>query len=151
MTNANQYRLHTFIHKIWVLHYLLLFSLRLLWRGIVHDFSKLSKFEAEGYGECLPKFRQTSYGSEGYQELLSQLHPVLDHHYKHNRHHPEHFQGGYTDMNLLDIVEMLCDWRASVKRQKDGDIMKSIRQCRKRFRISDDLAKIFMNTVRKSR
>ena len=103
------------------------------------------------FTECLPKFRETSYGSDAYQELLSRLRPVLDHYYKYNRHHPEHFQGGYTDMNLLDIVEMLCDWRASVKRQKDGDIIKSISQCQERFKISDGFAKIFMNTVRKSK
>lgn len=32
-------------------------------------------------------------------------------HYKHNSHHPEHFQS-ILDMNKLDIMEMCCDWHA---------------------------------------
>jgi hypothetical protein len=35
--------------------------------------------------------------------------PALKHHYENNRHHPEHFKNNIDDMNLIDLIEMLCD------------------------------------------
>lgn len=29
-------------------------------------------------------------------------------------------------MNLIDIVEMFCDWKAASERQLDGNLLKSI-------------------------
>ena len=148
MNKAARFRLHTLGHKFWVLFYLSVFALQLGWRGIIHDYSKFSKIEAEGFGEELPKLRESSYGESNYQELLEQTKPILDHHYIYNRHHPEHFQHGYTEMNLIDIVEMLCDWQASVKKHQDGNIIKSIAYCQQRFGMSEDIVKILLNTVR---
>jgi hypothetical protein len=51
-------------------------------------------------------------------------------------------------MNLIDLVEMLCDWYAASKRHNDGDIMKSIEINQKRFGFSDDLRQILENTVK---
>jgi len=42
--------------------------------------------------------------------------PALEHHYALYRHHPEHFQNGIDDMNLIDLVEMFADWKASSER-----------------------------------
>jgi hypothetical protein len=50
-------------------------------------------------------------------------------------------------MNLMDIVEMFCDWKASVKRTKDGDINKSIEINSERFKMSPQLVNIFKNTI----
>ena len=52
-----------------------------------------------------------------------------------------------SQMNLIDIVEMLCDWLAATKRHDDGDIMKSIEINEKRFRYSGELKQILINTV----
>lgn len=54
---------------------------------------------------------------------------------------------GIEDMDLLDLVEMLSDWAAATKRNKNGNIHKSIEHNKIRFAISDQLAKIFTNTV----
>ena len=53
-----------------------------------------------------------------------------------------------SGMDLLDIVEMLCDWKAATLRHADGNILKSIEINRKRFGIDDQLANILINTVR---
>ena len=47
----------------------------------------------------------------------------------------------------LDILEMLCDWKAATLRHKDGDIRKSIEINQKRFGYSDELKRIFLNTL----
>jgi hypothetical protein len=51
-------------------------------------------------------------------------------------------------MNLVDIVEMFCDWLAATKRHNGGDIMKFIVINQERFGFSDDLKAIFENTCK---
>jgi hypothetical protein len=50
-------------------------------------------------------------------------------------------------MNLLDILEMFCDWKAASERHADGDIIESIKKNQKRFNMSDELTQILLNTV----
>lgn len=50
-------------------------------------------------------------------------------------------------MNLVDIIEMLADWKAATLRHADGDIMKSIEIQQKKLGFSDDIKHIFINTV----
>ena len=73
--------------------------------------------------------------------------PALDHHYANNRHHPEHFENGISDMNLIDLIEMICDWKSATARHSDGDIKRSIIINTNRFKLSDQLAKILSNTA----
>lgn len=51
-------------------------------------------------------------------------------------------------MNLVDIVEMICDWKASSMRQHDGNLLKSIEANAKRFGYSGQLKQIFINTAK---
>ena len=62
-------------------------------------------------------------------------------------HHPECHKNGINDMNLLDLIEMFCDWKAASERHNDGNIRKSIEINGKRFNMSDQLVKIFENSV----
>jgi hypothetical protein len=50
-------------------------------------------------------------------------------------------------MNLIDLVEMLCDWKAASERHNDGNIKKSIEINTARFGLSWQLAKILENTA----
>ena len=50
-------------------------------------------------------------------------------------------------MTLIDLIEMLCDWKAATLRHADGGILKSIEYNKKRFGISDELCQILKNTV----
>lgn len=50
-------------------------------------------------------------------------------------------------MSLLDLLEMLCDWKAATLRHNDGDILRSIEINQKRFGYSDELKQILLNTV----
>jgi len=71
---------------------------------------------------------------------------AVKHHQENNSHHPEAHEEGIDGMNLIDIVEMLCDWKAATLRTKNGDIQKSLEIQKERFGISDQLYNILKNT-----
>jgi len=73
---------------------------------------------------------------------------ALKHHYENNSHHPEHYPNGINGMSLLDLIEMLADWKAAGMRHADGDMQKSLEINKKRFGMSDQLAEIFQNTIK---
>lgn len=50
-------------------------------------------------------------------------------------------------MNLIDVVEMVCDWYAASLRS-DTDFEKGLELNCKRFEIDDQLAKIIYNTYK---
>lgn len=56
---------------------------------------------------------------------------------------------GVNGMDLLDVVEMLCDWKAAGMRHADGDILKSLKINRERFNIEPQLYEILVNTVKR--
>jgi hypothetical protein len=122
-------------------------SVELYKRGIYHDRSKLLPPEKGLFDEMTPILKTLTYGSEEYKESLTKLKPALDHHYSSNSHHPEHYSNGVDGMNLLDLIEMWCDWNAAVSRTANGDIAKSLEINRKRFGLSDQLYNIFKNSI----
>jgi hypothetical protein len=125
-----------------------LFIKDLIDRSVIHDQSKLDSPEIEVFGEYTPELAKTEYGSPEYNELLAKVKPAIDHHYANNRHHPEHWPEGINDMTLMDLVEMLSDWKAATERIKNGNIRKSIEVNAKRYKISPQLQQILENTVR---
>jgi hypothetical protein len=73
--------------------------------------------------------------------------PALDHHYQENQHHPDHWEYGILDMSLIDLLEMIIDWKASAERQTSANIFRSIELNQKRFGYTDELKQILINTV----
>jgi hypothetical protein len=116
-------------------------------RAAFHDRSKLGSPEVEFFDEFTPKLAGTTYGSDEYRSYLAAMKPGLDHHYRENSHHPEHYADGILGMSLLDLIEMLCDWAAAVNRHNDGNLRRSIEINQSRFGYGDDLKRIFLNTV----
>ena len=82
-------------------------------RALKHDQSKLQSPEVELFDELTPRLQTLTYGSDEYKESLDRLKPALIHHYAKNTHHPEHYEDGVNDMDLIDIMEMLADWKAA--------------------------------------
>lgn len=122
-------------------------AINLIRRGNVHDNSKLQEPEKSEFDRLTPKLKSLVYGTPEYQESLNELQVALRHHYANNSHHPEHYENGIDDMDLFDLIEMFCDWKAACERTKDGDIYKSIEINKKRFGMSDQLCNIFRNTA----
>jgi hypothetical protein len=165
-------------HITRVNYYLLEIQKRLFERGQDHDKSKLDKEELPLFEKYAPLLKTCKYGSEEYKQFLSELKPALNHHYAKNRHHPEFFKRwncngchknyygtrpnrcdvcGYSQMqeesdisqmNLVDLCEMFCDWIAAGEQHSDGgDIFKSIEINQERFGYSDDIKSILINTA----
>lgn len=116
-------------------------------RSVRHDLSKTEDPELKIFNEYTPKLKTTTYGSPEYKAHLAGMAEALAHHYANNRHHPEHFSSGVTGMTLVDLLEMLADWRAATERHADGDLRASLEIQRERFGISDQLAQILENTA----
>lgn len=116
-------------------------------RALEHDASKLAEPEKSIFDEYTPKLNETTYGSEEYKQYLREMQAALDHHYAVNRHHPEHFETGIRGMTLVDLCEMIADWKAASMRHADGDILKSIEMNQKRFGFGDELKQILISTV----
>lgn len=137
----------TMKHKNYVKRLMGMLMDDMIMRSFHHDDSKLEEPEKTLFDEYSPKLKNCTYGSDEYKEFLKGLKPALDHHYAVNSHHPEHYPNGIDDMDLIDLVELICDWTASSKRHDDGNIFKSIEINKERFNISEQLCKIFENTV----
>ena len=119
----------------------------LLQRAHVHDNSKLSGIEKDAFDIATPKLRDLEYGSPEYRQSLKEIQPAVRAHYEVNSHHPEFYEDGVDGMTLLDLVEMLCDWKAAGERTKNGDIMKSIEINAERHNFSPQLVSILRNTA----
>jgi hypothetical protein len=123
--------------------------LELMCRMQSHDASKLRSPEKEIFDAYTPKLKGSTYGSEEYKTFLSEMNVALEHHYSFNHHHPEHYEEGIAGMDLIDLVEMICDWKAATTRHANGDIDKSILINKDRFGLSDQVVRILQNTVKR--
>lgn len=119
----------------------------LMIRAEIHDQSKLDAIEKVVFDSVTPRLRELTYGSEDYKAVLEDMGEALKHHYANNSHHPEHYEDGVEGMDLIDVVEMLCDWRAATDRHEDGSIKKSLEINQERFDLSPQLYRILCNTV----
>lgn len=122
--------------------------MKLLSRAMYHDSSKLVDPEKDIFDIVTPKLKGLTYGSDEYKKSLEEMGDALKHHYTENSHHPEHHKNGIDDMDLIDLIEMVCDWKAATLRHADGDIIKSIEINTKRFEISPQLSTIISNSIK---
>lgn len=136
----------TLIHIDLVSQYLESIKYELSLRQYSHDISKLQPEELDTFIEFSPKLKASEYNSPEYHENLAAMKPALDHHYANNLHHPQYWPNGVMDMTLVDLIEMLVDWVASVQRA-NGDIYKSLETNKDRFNIPEPIVQILKNTA----
>lgn len=137
----------TLEHKLRVADLLLSVTSDILNRAVHHDDSKFSEDEFESFAKVTQKLSTTTYGSEEYRANLASIKPAIEHHNEHNRHHPEYHENGVHDMTLVDLVEMLCDWKAASERHNDGDIARSIKINAERFQYDEGIQRLLFNTA----
>ena len=146
VNNIIRHYLYNTKHKLLVAMYLIRVSYKLLIRALLHDISKYFIVETKLFSETIDNLKYIEYGSKEYEHYLKELESALKHHYRLNKHHPEHYCDGIADMDLVSIIEMLCDWKASCKRNETGHLIRSIEINRKRFKFSKELCKILKNS-----
>jgi hypothetical protein len=120
----------------------------LIGRAVVHDESKLHDPEKSAFDTYTPRLRGLTYGSDEYRACLREMKTAIHHHQRNNRHHPEYFENSVDGMSLIDLLEMICDWKAATERHEDGDIFKSLEINKDRFGIGHQLGDILANTVK---
>jgi len=134
-------------HRKEVMHILSRAVLDIAERSLKHDISKYNNAEKRLFK--MHSMSDTTFGSKEYEKSKNSIKDAIELHYKNNRHHPEHFENGINDMNLIDILEMLVDWISASKcYNDDGNIYDSIKVCKDKFNIDSQLEQILINTVK---
>lgn len=125
-------------------------TIELIKRANEHDRSKLEHPEKEAYDQLTPEFRKLQYGSPEYLEVINRpsIKAGLDHHRRNNPHHIEGHKNGVYDMNLFDVIEMLCDWKAATDRNPNGDFEFNLQYNIGQFNIPTAAASLLINTAK---
>jgi hypothetical protein len=150
MENKNTFALNQHVnHVATVRIFMEAFITRLKGRAMVHDGSKTSEPESYFFinDKNIIALNTTEYGSPEYKAALERGKEAVHHHQTHNRHHPEYYKNGINGMCLVDLIEMICDWKAATERNHNGDIWISIEMNKERFGIDDQLFSILKNTL----
>lgn len=92
-------------------------QIELMRRQFTHDRSKLLPPEVSTFTEYTPKLKNSTYGSEEYNQFLVEMKPALDHHYTHNRHHPE-MHPANTESDRIKGHLIMAEWAL-----KHGQVM----------------------------
>ena len=116
-------------------------------RGISHDRSKFEPIEFDAFVKTRPKFKAANYGSPEYKACVEEIAESISHHYSLNRHHTKFFKGGFADMNLIDIIEMLADWRAASRRSPDLSFLDSLPKAFEMYGIPPNMQKHIIATL----
>ena len=115
-------------------------------RGKIHDNSKFKSPERDIYEMNHDKLSQARFGTEEYKKIQDEMSIAVNHHYQVNDHHPEHFQNGIVDMNLIQIQEMLADILA-VSMTKGTDVIKFLPDFMREKDIPENYYTILRNTL----
>lgn len=136
----------TLDHKTKIGTLMLDISRDIMQRALVHDNSKLlDPTECEGFSNY--DLSTVPFNSPEFNEMKKKMEPAIDHHVTTNRHHMEYHGCDVTNVTLVDLLEMLCDWRAAGMRRSDSSIERSIETMGDRYNLSEDLRKILKNTA----
>jgi len=111
-------------------------------RGSLHDKSKTETPEKEMFAKYRKAMDNLTYGTPEYDKLKTVMsEDFLYKHYEQNKHHPEYYENGIKDMDLVDLTEMLCDWIAASQNNVDLNINQE------KFKYDDVLKRILQNTI----
>jgi len=143
MTNKEKTLEH--IRKVQLL--LKYFLDKLTERSENHDISKLVDEESEVYSKEVINTIH-AFDHPEYEHYLNKIRISIETHYSKNRHHPEHFSNSINDMNLIDIIEMFCDWCSCSSLDQDLSIKDQLMRNKRRYNISEQLNTIFLNTAK---
>ena len=115
--------------------------------AIIHDNSKYSEQELNAHISMADEMDGIKYGTDTYYAIKQKYESLSAEHFANNRHHPEHHPNGIDDMNLVDVIEMLCDWLTGSE-NTGTPVERSLEINEKRYHVSPQLMKLLKNTIR---
>lgn len=122
----------------------------LKYRSHHHDDSKLVDPEYSAYKKFTPLLNDVEYQSDEYKKICNTkvFADACDHHCKSNRHHPEYYKNGIDGMDLVDLIEMISDWKAASERYQNASWSDGFKINCERFNVSPQLESILWNTYK---
>jgi len=144
---ADQHTLDTLQHKRAVARFLRYIISDLYDRAITHDDTKFSDEEYDLYAQVVPRLKEVPFGSDEYKAIVRELDPGIEHHVKSSRHHVQYHKRGIEGMHLVDLLEMVVDWKAASMRPPANDVKESLPWNFGRFKIEPQLAAVIRNTI----
>jgi len=117
-------------------------------RGISHDRTKFQDPEYSMFCSTRPEFKKANFGTPEYEAVTKKAQVAVNHHYKHNRHHTGFHENGVKDMNLMDLLEMLADWKAASRRSPDLTFEDSLPRAFKKYNMDEALQQAIRNTIK---
>ena len=116
-------------------------------RGISHDRSKFLADEFDAFVQTRPRFRSANYGSPEYRACVDEIRPAIERHYARNRHHPDYYSQGVAGMSLIDLLEMLADWKAASDRNPNLTFADSLPKAYEKHGISEPMQRHIEQTL----
>ena len=137
----------TLLHIGEVAENLEIIASKLRQRGLSHDRTKLEELEFDAFVSTRRNFKKANYGTPEYQACCDTIRPAVDHHHENNRHHTAYYVNGVDDMTLVDVIEMIADWKAAARRNPDKKFEDTLEYAKNKYGIGDQLYKIVCNTL----
>jgi hypothetical protein len=116
-------------------------------RGVAHDRTKFHALEFDAFVSTREMFKKASYGTPEYQACVDAVRPAVDHHHENNRHHTGFHPNGVNDMTLIDLAEMIADWKAAERRSPDRKLNDTLAYAFNKYGVGEQLGKILRNTL----
>jgi hypothetical protein len=148
MNNESDFLCDTLLHISEVKENLEQVATLLRQRGESHDRSKLQEFEFDAFVSTREQFKKANYGTPEYQACVDAIRPAVEHHYRNNRHHTDFHANGVNNMTLIDVVEMIADWKAASRRSPDKKFVDTLDFAKNKYKIDDQLFGIIENTLK---
>lgn len=150
-TNAN-YHQTIATHQLHVSNNMKRIANELRRRGVRHDNSKFSGIEATiggMYHDDYNKINVLCPHKSDVENYAEKTKAASTEHYKLNDHHVEHFENGLSDMNLIQLTELICDNVAHFKERgyAPTECVYEVGVLFKSHGASDDIISIMKNTV----
>ncbi len=124
-----------------------LFSNALLERGKCHDASKLEEPEIKYEAWGSEKLKGLTYKSDAFNHICDIMWSGTEKHFANNKHHVQAHENGVLDMTLIDLIELLCDYKSASERYPDADVRMSIKANADKFNFGEPLKQILLNTL----
>lgn len=116
-------------------------------RAVTHDASKYSEKELDAHLAKIIDANGITYGTDAYYKINKKYEALRAEHFANNRHHPEHHPNGIDDMDLVDVIEMLCDWLMASENTGTA-VERSLAINEQRYNISPQVMQLLRNTIR---
>ncbi len=120
---------------------------QLLDRADGHDLSKLAPDELGGMIEIDAIAGRYGLNSPEYMAALSG--EAIQLHQSRHSHHPEYHPNGIEDMDIFDLIEMVCDWKAANQLRGHPEWGKSVDMMAERLSLSPEYV-LLINLIAKA-